>query len=208
VTFHSALFNRVPLALPVPEAAHDQHWQSQWHTRVKNVFAALVIMLSASGTLLAQQQPANQQPITPPPAVQSNQDRIAAVILIKNTILAVNQGNLTGNYTVLRDLSSPGFRERNSAADLAAIFQNIRQQKIDLSPIVALEPMINPPQITADGQLILEGFFTAHTFRINFQLAFLKAGSGGWMIHGIALNTAPESAPVAQRAMPTAGTNR
>ena len=177
----------------------------------RTVFAAIAVLLTASRTLVAQPQPpipANQQPATPLPAAQSNQDRIAAVILIKNAILAVNHGNLTGNYTVLRDLSSPAFRERNSAADLAAIFHNIRQQKIDLSPIVALEPAFSEPRISSAGELILEGYFASQPMRINFQLAFLKAESSGWMIHGVSLHAVPESQSVANRVTPTSNTYR
>src|SRR4051794_3123709 len=80
---------------------------------------------------IAQAPADNRNPVNvAPTAASSQQDsqRTIAIILVKNALLAVNQGNLTGNYTVLRDLASPGFREKNSAADLAAIFQNIRQQ--------------------------------------------------------------------------------
>jgi hypothetical protein len=133
---------------------------------------------------------------TPPSAPTDQQDsqRTAAVILVKNALLAVNQGNLTGNYTVLRDLASPSFREKNSAADLAAIFQDIRRQKVDLSPIVVLDPTLNQPRIDANARLVLEGFFDTQSLRINFQLVFLKAPTGGWMIHGVSLNAAPQAA--------------
>jgi hypothetical protein len=95
---------------------------------------------------------------------------------------------------VLRDLSSPGFREKNSAADLATIFQGVRQQKFDLSPIVVLDPVLNQPRISQDGQLMLDGYFSTQQMRINFQLAFLKAGNGAWQIHGVSMNAAPELA--------------
>ncbi len=131
------------------------------------------------------------------PGVQPDSQRTTALILVKNALLAVNQGNLTGNYTVLRDLASPGFREKNSAADLAAIFQTIRQQKIDLSPIVVLDPVLNQPRVTVDGELILEGYFTAQQLRVNFQLSFLKAKSAGWMIHGVSINAVPAPTTVA-----------
>ena len=131
-------------------------------------------------------------PVTVPVA-QQDSHRTTIVILVKNALLAVNQGNLTGNYTVLRDLASPSFREKNSAADLAAIFQNIRQQKLDLSPIVAIEPVLSQPRIAADGQVALEGYFEAQQMRINFQLFFLKAPTHGWMIHGVSLNAVPLS---------------
>jgi len=136
----------------------------------------------------------------PAPVAQQDSQRILAIILVKNALLAINQGNLTGNYTVLRDLSSPGFREKNSAADLAAIFQNIRQQKIDMSPIVALEPVLSQPRIAADGQIALEGYFEAQQMRINFQLLFIKAPTNGWMIHGVTLNAVPLSTTAAATA--------
>jgi hypothetical protein len=141
-------------------------------------------------------------PATPQANAQAEAQRLAALILVKNALLAVNQGNLTGNYTVLRDLSSPGFREKNSAADLAAIFQNIRQQKIDLSVLAVMDPVLGEPQLRADGQLALTGYFSSQQLRINFQLLFLKANNGGWLIHGVSLNAVPEmaaAAPAVQR---------
>ncbi len=148
-------------------------------------------------------QPSAQQPPGyPPTAPVSNQldeERTAAVILLKNAILAVNQGNLTGNYTVLRDLASPSFRERNSAADLAIIFQNLRQKKIDLSPIVVLDPVMNHPRVGPDGQLLMEGYFASQPLRINFQLAFLKASGSGWMIHSVTIGAVPGAAATAER---------
>jgi hypothetical protein len=132
------------------------------------------------------------------PVVQQDAQRLAAIILVKNALLAVNQGNLTGNYTVLRDLSSPGFREKNSAADLATIFQGIRQQKFDLSSIVVLDPVLNPPRLSPDGQLALDGYFSAQQMRINFQLAFQQSNKGTWLIHGVSLNAVPDPATVSQ----------
>jgi hypothetical protein len=40
------------------------------------------------------------------------------LILIRQTLLALDQANKTGNYTVLRDLGSPDF-QANTAAGLA-----------------------------------------------------------------------------------------
>ncbi len=143
-----------------------------------------------------------QNNLGPAPApVDPNQERTAAVILVKNALIAVNQGNLTGNFTVLRDLSSPGFRERNSAGELATIFQNIRQQKIDLSPIVVLDPVMSQPRLTADGQLFLEGYFASQPKRINFRLAFIKdQKSGGWMIETVSVGLVSVDASLAEQA--------
>jgi hypothetical protein len=47
-------------------------------------------------------------------------DRNGVLILIRQTLLALDQANKTGNYTVLRDLGSPDF-QANTAAGLAEI---------------------------------------------------------------------------------------
>ncbi len=170
--------------------------------RVKKPFIIFVLascLIVHSAFFAAAQAPTDPRNLATPaaPAMQPDAQRTIALILVKNALLAVNQGNLTGNYTVLRDLSSPGFREKNSAADLAAIFQNIRQQKVDMSPIVALDPVISQPRVSADGQITLDGYFEAQQMRINFQLVFLKAPTNGWMIHGVSLNAVPLTAAVA-----------
>ena len=169
------------------------------------VILAVALCVIAHSTFFAVAQAPTNAPNTPvvsaaaqvAPVAQQDAQRTIIVILVKNALLAVNQGNLTGNYTVLRDLASPGFREKNSAADLAAIFQNIRQLKVDMSPIVALEPVLNQPRVSADGQVALDGYFEAQQMRINFQLIFLKAPTNGWMIHGVSLNAVPLTAAVA-----------
>lgn len=133
--------------------------------------------------------PTNPQAVAPP-TISAN-DRAAAVILIKNTLVAVNQGNLTGNFTVLRDLASPSFRTRNSAGDLATIFQNLRQKKVDLSPVVVLDPLIAPPKVTKEGLLLLEGYFASSPLRINFKLGYIKSETGGWMIDAVSVGVSP-----------------
>jgi|GEM_PF-2271313 len=135
-------------------------------------------------------------------AMNQTELRKSVDILAKNTLISVNQGNLTGNYTVLRDLSSPGFRERNSAADLAAIFENLRQQKIDLSPIVLIDPVLTKPKLSEEGLLLLKGHFPSEPVRINFELMYLKSEAGGWMIHGVSINTAQAEGVVANETQP------
>ena len=38
------------------------------------------------------------------------------MILIRSTLLAANHANLTGNYTVLRELGTPDFQQTNNSA--------------------------------------------------------------------------------------------
>jgi hypothetical protein len=117
-------------------------------------------------------------------------DAPAQLMLIRNTIALVNHGNLTGNYTVLRDLASVRFRQRNTAADLAATFANLRQQKLDLSPILVIQPQLTqPPEIVGD-RLQLAGLFPTRPQAVQFALAFQQVDAG-WMIDEIAVRVAP-----------------
>src|SRR5262245_26200342 len=79
----------------------------------------------------AQKQQPQQQSQAPKPA---QIDRNGVLILIRETLLALDQANKTGNYTVLRDLGSPDF-QANSAAQLAEIFAQQRRDNIDLSGV-------------------------------------------------------------------------
>ncbi len=121
-------------------------------------------------------------------------------MLVRNALTAVNHGNLTGNYTVLRDLGAPSFRERNSAAQLAAIYQRLREQKVDLSPTLIHDPVFTePPAINQAGQLQLTGFFPTQPLQIKFRLAFQRV-QGGWMIDAVGIGAAPPPARVAEAA--------
>jgi len=117
-------------------------------------------------------------------------DPPAQLMLIRNALTLVNHANLTGNYTVLRDLASPRFRQRNSAADLSGTFANLRQQKLDLSPVLVIQPQFTqPPQLVGD-RLQLVGLFPTRPQAVQFALAFQQV-EGGWMIDEISLRVAP-----------------
>ena len=117
------------------------------------------------------------------------------VIMIKSTLIAYNNGNWTGNYSVLRDLGSPEFSETNSVARLSEIFRDMRENGVDISPIVLFQPrMLRPPQIDEDGDLILEGFFDTRPERVNFFLVF-RAVRGKWRLLAIRVDTTPVDGP-------------
>jgi hypothetical protein len=68
------------------------------------------------GAPAPKQQP--QQPPQPQAPKPAQIDRNGVLILIRETLLALDQANKTGNYTVLRDLGAPEF-QNNTAARLA-----------------------------------------------------------------------------------------
>lgn len=129
---------------------------------------------------------AAKAPAAPAPA---NIDRNGVLILIRSTLLALDQANKTGNYTVLRDLGAPAFQV-NTDAKLAEIFASQRSQGIDLNGVAVLEPQLTLlPQIETNGMLHMAGFFPSVPMQVNFELLFAPA-QGQWKVFGVAVNLA------------------
>jgi hypothetical protein len=113
------------------------------------------------------------------------------VILINSALLALNQANMTGNYTVLRDLGAPTFQQMNSPTRLAEIFSVLRTRKLDLSPIVLYQvKLLRAPEMNAQGMIRVVGFFTTEPERVNFDLIFQPVHEK-WRLFGIAVRTTP-----------------
>lgn len=117
------------------------------------------------------------------------------VVLTKTAIIAVNQANQTGNYSVLHALAAPAFRDKNSPKDLEKIFAKLRESNLDLSPVVIYNPSFtDSPQMMSNGLLRLRGHFPTEPLRVHFDLIFQPVG-GEWRLFGISLNPAKRSAP-------------
>jgi len=111
---------------------------------------------------------------------------VVALALVRSTLLAVDQANKTGNYTVLRDLSGPDFHDANDAARLAQIFAPIRTQGIDLLPVAVIEPQYKEaPRLTAKRMLYMAGRF-ALSRPVTFELLF-EVVRGQWRLYGISI---------------------
>src|SRR5262245_40264688 len=176
------------------------------HRRTRMSSTSILIRVSSAFILgliaLCIAVPSTYAQAPPPPL-----DRPAQLMLIRNTITLVNHGNLTGNYTVLRDLASENFRQRNTAGDLAATFANLRQQKLDLSPVLVIEPQFAEPREIAPGRLQLVGQFPTRPQSVQFLLVFQRVAAG-WMIDEISLRVATADQSVVgwdQRAPARAG---
>lgn len=158
--------------------------------------AVLVVLMAAAGGATAQpQQQQPQQQAAPKPA---NIDRNGVLMLIRSALLALDQANKTGNYTVLRDLGAPGFQV-NTAARLSEIFASQRNDKLDLSGVAVIDPQLTMlPQIEANGMMRMAGFFPSVPSQVNFDLLFAPV-DGQWRLFGIGVNVG-QSAPVAPAA--------
>jgi hypothetical protein len=123
-------------------------------------------------------------------------DRNGTLILIRSTLIALQQANETGNYTVLRDLGAPGFAQANNAARLGDIFADLRAKDIDLAGILVLDPQLTLlPQIDKGGLLRMAGFFPSVPIQINFDLAYAPV-NGRWRPFGVSVRLGSAS-PVA-----------
>ncbi len=152
-------------------------------------WAAAVAVWAMVVPALAQQEPKPAQI-----------DRNGVIILIRESLLALDQANKTGNYTVLRDLGSPAF-QANTAARLGEIFAPERRDNLDLSGVAVLEPQLSLlPQIEASGLLHMSGFFPSAPEQVNFDIAFAPV-NGQWKLFGISVGlahtgpSAPEPPP-------------
>jgi hypothetical protein len=168
------------------------------NSRIACTLACLVSL--APGLALAQSKPAApaaEVEIVRPAAIDKN----GVLLLVRSTLLALHHANTTGNYTVLRDLAAPGFRDANNAARLADIFANLRTQNVDLAGAAVLEPQLTIlPRIEPNGMMRLAGFFPSIPVQINFELLF-EAVDQQWRPFGISVGLA-SSSPVAPKAAP------
>ena len=121
------------------------------------------------------------------------------LLLIRATLIALNQANVTGNYSVLRDLAAPSFKEANSPEKLAQIFASLRKRNLDLALILLVQPKLyRRAEITPKGILRITGFFPTESEKINFDLLF-QSVQGRWRLFGISANAVrPQQAPSAQ----------
>ena len=147
--------------------------------------ARVVLPLEAEAQPVQQPPPSPEEPRkppTPPP--------VAVLAMVRSTLVAVDQGNKTGNYTVLRDLASPSFRDANTPAKLAQIFGTLVQQRIDLLATTVVEPTYtSPPVVTPKNMLYVVGHFAIAPRAINFELLY-ELNQGRWRLFGVSIQPA------------------
>jgi hypothetical protein len=174
------------------------------------VLGAAAILFSGLTCAFAQQQggqgqkaaQAQQGSPAKPPAQPSAPaavmpDEYKLNIMIRTAIVALNQANQTGNYTVLRDLGTASFRLTNDSARLAEVFQALRKRQIDLSPVLFFTPkLLQQPVMDPRGLIRLVGFFETAPERVNFDIYYLWE-MGQWRLFGVGVVMSPADATAA-----------
>jgi hypothetical protein len=162
---------------------------------MKKISLLCGIAMMMAQPALAQSRPVQVAAATPKPApVAPTPARApqlpppeAMIILIRSSLVALSQANLTNNYTVLSTLGSPGFRAANPPQKLAQTFASFRENRIDMNPVVFVTPQLSQQPIIAGGKLRLVGYFPTQPMRVDYDLQFEPDG-GTWKLFGMAVN--------------------
>src|SRR5262245_30824059 len=160
---------------------------------------ACVLALIGAGPALAQTSPAEKPVTKSKPAAQKPAasqavmpDAEKIVLLLRTTLITLNDAIQTGNFTVMRDMAAPGFRDANTAGRLAQSFSDLASKGIDLSPTSVIAPQLTePPGLDqAKGMLRLKGYFPGQPVQINFEMLFQAVG-GRWRLFGLSVQPGP-----------------
>ena len=133
----------------------------------------------------AQDAPAEPQP--EPWAEAPLVEPSYATALIRDVLAAVNHGNWTGNYTVLRDIAAPEFALANDPTRLAGLFTPLREERLDLLQAMVVDPVILDSALSDTGQeLRLTGFVPLQPRHVSFDLVLGLEGRR-WLLLGISV---------------------
>jgi hypothetical protein len=169
-----------------------------------------ILLASLTATRLMGEEPKApaSQSAEPKPLMVSVEQ---GLYLIRSTLLTLNDANRSGNYSVLRDLAAPSFQAKNSAADLAENFSDLRHRNFDLFSVAVAAPQLTSvPTIDANKMLRLTGYFPTVPLQIHFDLLFQNVGEQ-WRVFGISVATVkppqPQVSPSASASPVTSGKN-
>lgn len=160
------------------------------------VMALALLLCCGSDGAMAQQKTPAQAAAAALPSLPVTLEQ--ALYLIRSTLLTLNDANRTGNYTVLRDLAAPDFQARNTAADLALNFLDLRRRNFDLYGAALLAPQFSDaPALDQRGMLRLAGYIPTRPQQIQFDLTF-QTVAGQWRLIAIAISTPEAASPQPQ----------
>lgn len=159
----------------------------------KNLDTAAVTQQQAQKLALAYQQRGGANP-APAPAQPQGQIQLpspeAMIIMIRASLVALSQANVTNNYSVLSQLGSNDFRAANTPDRLSQLFASFRSNNIDLAPVVFVTPQLTQQPRIDNGKLRMVGNFPTQPMRVDFDLQFEPSG-GIWKLYGISVNLTP-----------------
>lgn len=125
-----------------------------------------------------------------------------ALLLVRAALLTLNDANRSGNYTVLRDLASPTFQARNTAADLGIVFAEMRKSNLSLYSVLLLSPQLSSaPELDEDGRLRVSGYVPTRPQQVKFDLIF-EQSAGQWKLLNIGISTQQDQPKTSEQQQP------
>lgn len=124
-------------------------------------------------------KPVNAKPATAPVAAAKQlalPDQPTMVALVRSTVEAVNQANLTGYYGVVYMLGTESFRKANPVDAIAIAFKPFRDSKIDMSAALVNGPVLFEPAKIEGGKLKVNGIFYTKPLSIKYQFEYERTG--------------------------------
>jgi hypothetical protein len=131
-------------------------------------------------------------------------DRAIVLQLVRTTLIALHQANITGNYTVFRDLGSPSFQQKNTNSQLSEVFGPLRKSGVALDAVALFDPNIVNAEITADKMLQIDATLATKPVPVRFELFFQNV-EGAWRLYTIVLG--PDKAAIAAAGQKPAATS-
>jgi hypothetical protein len=110
-------------------------------------------------------------------------------MLVKTTLLTLNDADLTGDYSVLHAKLSKPFRDQFDAEKLKDGFKDFVGKQLDMS-VVAVKSTIpdTDGSIDKDGVLELSGSFDTKPKVLKYKLQYIRS-DGAWKPLGIHVST-------------------
>ena len=133
------------------------------------LFAAILALIPALAASPSGAAPGETE-MLPTPKVEE--------VMVKTTLLTLNDANLTGNYDVLFAKMAKSFRDRFTADTLKQAFKSFAGHHIDA---IAGMPIVvsHKAEIDSRGELMLRGYFDTTPSRLSYQLDF-AVSEGEW----------------------------
>lgn len=184
--------------------------------RKEFLIGSAVFLLSSPHAQAQTRQPvpsaASRQPAPTSPATQSRPRQLvqphqvppgpAIAILVKSSLIALNQANATGNYSVLLALGSGTFRARNNSQTLAQTFSGMRSARVNLNPVIVMNlQLTRQPVIEQNRFLRLIGFLATRPSQTNFDLHF-EPSENEWKLANLSLSFSQAEGGSAPQAQP------
>lgn len=100
--------------------------------------------------------------------------------LVRNTVLAVDQGNKTGDYAAVHKIAGQAFNDAYPPGTLTGLFAGLRADGIDLGLVKNKVPLTSrPPTLDLNGRLRILGFFEFPGKQLVYDLLYDYVPSSG-----------------------------